>query len=139
MKSSDLKYTINIYKEIKNNTDFGPTDIKYELRCSCRARVNYLTGNKTMQDEEIFYTVDREFIVRSYVPICYTDVIEYDGDYWQVLSIDKIHDYNNIVIRTSRLMDKIKMAPVPTPTGAAPTGISPTGISQTGISQTGSN
>ena len=109
MRSSDLKYIINIYKADTKNTDFGPTDTKYELRCSCRARVNYLTGNKTAQDEEIFFTVDREFIVRSYVEVYYTDVIEYDGDYYQVTSIDKIHEYNDIVIHTSRLMDKIKI------------------------------
>lgn len=109
MKSSDLKHRINIYKQHVDTSDFGRTIITYEPRTSCRARVNYLSGNRTIENEEIFYSVDREFIVRHYVPIEYTDVIEYDGDFWQVLSVDRIHEYNDIVIRTTRLNDGVKM------------------------------
>lgn len=103
MRSSDLKKRIQIYKQIVSASDFGRTNTTYEYKCSCRARVNYLTGNKTMDNEEIFYSVDREFIVRHYVPIEYTDIIKYDGDDWAVVSIDRIHSYNDIVIRTTRI------------------------------------
>ena len=109
MKSSDLKHRINIYKQHEEMTEFGRTNISYKFRCSCRARVNYLSGARTFENEEIFYSVDREFIVRSYVDIHYTDIIEYDNDYWQVLSVDKIHEFNDIVIKTTRLNEKIKM------------------------------
>lgn len=109
MKSSDLKYRINIYKQHVDKTDFGRTNITFEPRCSCRARVNYLSGNRIMDNEEVFYSVDREFIIRSYVPIEYTDVIEYDGDFWQVLSIDKIHEFNDIVVKTTRLNDGVRI------------------------------
>ena len=103
MRSGDLKYRIQIYKQVVTTSEFGRTNISYEYKCSCRARVNYLSGSRIMDNEEIFYSVDREFIVRSYVPIEYTDIIKYDGDDWQVLSIDKIRNYNDIVIKTTRL------------------------------------
>lgn len=109
MKSSDLKHRIEIYKQHVEKTDFGRTNITFEPRCSCRARVNYLTGNRTMENEEVFYSVDREFIVRSYVHVEYTDVILYDNDFWQVLSIDPIHEYNDIVIKTTRLNDGVRI------------------------------
>ena len=109
MKSSDLKYKIKIYEQILQDTEFGRSITKYRYKCSTRARVNYLSGTKTTDNEAIFYTVDREFIVRSYVPIEYTDVIEYDNDKWQVLSIDRIHEFNDIVIRTTRLNDNFTL------------------------------
>ena len=103
MRAPDLKHRIVIYRLINNKTDYGYTNPTYELKCSCRARVNYLSGGRTTDNEEIFYTVEREFIVRSYIPIEYTDIIKYDGDEWQVISIDRIHSYNDIVIRTTRI------------------------------------
>lgn len=105
MKSSDLKHRIEIYQQNVSTSDFGRTIITYSPKTTCRARVNYLSGNRIMDNEEVFYSVDREFIVRSYVDIAYTDLIKYDFDYWQVLSVDKIHEYNDIVIKTTRLND----------------------------------
>ena len=109
MKSSDLKHRIEIYKQHIEKTEFGRTNITYEPRCSCRARVNYLTGNRTTINDEIFYSVDREFIVRSNVPITYSDVIKFENDFWQILSIDNIHEYNDIVIKTTRLNDSVRL------------------------------
>lgn len=103
MKASDLKYKIEIWKQKVTTTDFGRTNVTYAKRCNARARVNYLTGSRTIDNEEIFYSVDREFIVRSYVPVEYTDIIKFDGQDWQILSIDKIHEYNDIVIHTTRI------------------------------------
>lgn len=109
MKSSDLKHRIKIYSQHVDKSDFGRTIISYEFKNSCRARVNYLTGSRTTENEEIFYSVDREFIVRSYNDIQYTDVIEYDNDFWMILSVDKIHEYNDIVIKTTRMNDGVKI------------------------------
>lgn len=114
MKSSDLKYKINIYEQVVEDTnDFGRTDISYKLKCQTRARVNYLSGDRTMDNDEIFYSVNRTFIVRSYIDVKYTDVIEYDNDFWQITSIDKIHAFNDIVINTIRLNDGVRIKPDP--------------------------
>lgn len=111
MNSADLKDRIDIYEQIDNATEFGRTDISYKFKYSTRARVNYVSGNTTMDNDEIFYAVNRTFIVRHYVPIAYTDVIKYDNDFWQVTSIDNVHEYHNIVINTVRLNDGVRIKP----------------------------
>lgn len=103
MKAADLKYRITIEKQLTSTSDFGRTQVEYVYRCSCRARVNYSTGNRTIDNDEIFYSQDRTFYVRSYIPVELTDRILFDGEYWQILSIDKNHEYNNIEIRTTRI------------------------------------
>jgi len=104
MKAADLFYRINIYKMTKTATDFG--EVRYDwntLRTSCRARVNYSSGTRTVQNDEIYYAVDREFIVRSYVEVEDTDIIEWNGEKWRILSIDHNRQYNNIFIRTTKI------------------------------------
>lgn len=101
MKASDLNERIDIYKEIKTRTLSGADDIDYEFKYSCRARINYSSGNRIIDNDNIFYTVDRDFIVRSYVQVIDTDEIRWDNKRWQIRSIDKSKEYNNIVIKTT--------------------------------------
>lgn len=103
MNSADLKERINIYELTVTATEFGDTHDEYSFKYSCRARVNYSTGSRTVDNDAIFYSEDREFIVRSYVPIKNTDIIEWDNFLWQVLSIDKNKAYNDIIIRTTKI------------------------------------
>lgn len=101
MRSGDLKERIEIWQQDTVRTSTGATDIDYTFKCSCRARVNWSTGNRTINNEEIFYSVDREFIVRAYVPVIETDEIRWDSKRWQILSIDHNKKFNNIFIRTT--------------------------------------
>ena len=75
MKAADLKERIKIYRLYTTATVYGDTHDEYKFNYSCRARVNYASGNRTIQNDAIFYSVDREFIVRSYVPVKDTDII----------------------------------------------------------------
>ena len=100
MQSRDLINRIEIYKQVINRTPSGAVDINYVFKYSCRARINYSSGTRTIDNDEIFYSVDREFIVRSYVPIKETDEIRWNGQRWQILSIDRNRTYNDIVIKT---------------------------------------
>ena len=101
MNSADLKYRIEIYQAVRTSGDFGRTNTDYEYKCSTRARVNYISGNREMDNDEIVYPVERTFIVRSYVPVTETDEIRYDNKRWIIISIDRIREYNDIVIRTT--------------------------------------
>lgn len=103
MISSQLRDRINILEQTITKNEFGQTEIGYQFKYSTRARVNYSSGTRTMDNDEIFYSVDREFIVRSYVPIVDTDIIEWDNEKWRVLTIDKNRHYNNILIRTTKI------------------------------------
>jgi len=103
VKASDLDRRIEIFKTIITEGDFGRTNISYEKKGETRARVNFSSGNRIVENDEIFFTVEREFIVRSYVDISDTDIIRFEGNDWRVLSIDRVHDYNNIIIRTTKI------------------------------------
>ena len=101
MKASDLRDRIYIYRQETTRTQTGAFEVSYEYKCSCRARINYSSGNRTIDNEEIFYSTERTFIVRHYVPVVETDQIRWDDKKWQILSIDHDRKYNNIVIKTT--------------------------------------
>lgn len=103
MKASDLNERIEIWQAVTTRTQSGAAPVEYEYKCSTRARVNYSTGTRTISNDEIFYDVDREFIVRHYVPVVDTDEIRWKDTRWQILSIDRSREYHNIVIKTTKL------------------------------------
>lgn len=103
MIASKLKDPIKILEQVISTTDFGETRYSYQDKYDTRACINYVKGKRIVDDDEIFYSVNRDFIVRSYVPICDTDIIEWDNNRWQVLSIDRDHKYNNIVVHTTKI------------------------------------
>lgn len=103
MRSGDLKERIKIYSLLTKTTVYGDTHDEYSYNYTCRARVNYASGNRIVENEEIFYSVDREFIVRSYVPIKDTDIIVWNNEKWRILSKDHNKTYNDIIIRTTKI------------------------------------
>lgn len=103
MKASDLNERIDIYEQVTTRTLSGAVNIDWQIKYSCRARINYSSGNRIIDNDEIFYTVDRDFIVRSYVPVIDTDEIRWDNKRWQIRSIDKNREYNNQVIHTTKI------------------------------------
>lgn len=105
MDASDLNERIEIYRQVKTSTPSGASDIQYEFRCSTRARVNYASGNRTITNDTIFYDVDREFIVRHYIPVENTDEIRWNNQRWRILSIDKSREFHDIIIRTTLFIE----------------------------------
>lgn len=106
MKASDLDKIIDIYELNITTSPYGDTKRTWTKKYSTRARVNYSSGNRTIENDEIFFTVDREFIMRHYVPIEDTDIIVWNNDKWRVLTIDHNHEYNDIIVRTTKIMDE---------------------------------
>lgn len=105
MKASDLSERIEIYRLVTTRTESGATNNTYEYRCSTRARVNYASGNRTIVNDQVFYDVDREFILRHYVPIEPTDEIRWQEQRWKVLSIDKNREYHDIIVKTTLIQE----------------------------------
>lgn len=103
MNSADLKERIKIYSLCTTATVYGDTHDEYMYNYTCRARVNYASGNRTVENDAIFYAVDREFIVRSYVPVHDTDIIVWNDEQWRILSIDRSKALNDIIIRTTKI------------------------------------
>lgn len=101
MKASDLEYRIEIYRQVVARSASGAANISYEYRCSTRAHIRYASGSRTVENNEIFYDVDRQFVVRHYVPVEETDIIHWNNQRWRILSIDRNREWNDIIIQTT--------------------------------------
>lgn len=98
MNSALLKTQIDIYYLKTNKTKYGTISPEYTLKYSTRAHVIFNSENQVVSEGEIFYPVNRTFVVRSYVPVVETDRIKYEQKWWKILSINKNIYYNNIEV-----------------------------------------
>lgn len=101
MNAALLKHPIQIYALVTTKTDYGTIKTSYELKYNTKAHIQFGSENQVISEGEIFYPINRTFIVRSYVPVLETDRIKWDGKWWKVLSINKNIYYNNIEIVTT--------------------------------------
>lgn len=101
MNSCLLKDPIDIYELNTTKTEYGTIQSSYTLKYHTRSYVRFNSENMTVSEGEVFFPVSRTFIVRAYVPVTETDLIEYDGKRWKITSINKNKYYNNIEILTT--------------------------------------
>lgn len=106
MKAGQLRDRIYIYELKIERSPYGNTSRKWYFKCTTRAKKDFASGGRTTENEEIFYTVEREFIVRIYVPVVETDIIVWNDQKWRIISIDRSEKYNNTVIKTTKIMDE---------------------------------
>lgn len=100
MNAALLKEAIDIYELITRKTEYGTIQTEYQLKYHTRAYVRFNSENMTVSEGEIFFLVNRTFIVRSYVPVVETDQIEFEGKRYKILSINKNKYYNDTEIQT---------------------------------------
>lgn len=100
MNAALLKDPIDIYELNTTKTEYGTIQTNYVLKYHTRAYVRFNSENMTVSEGEIFFPVNRTFIVRSYVPVVETDQIEFEGKRYKILSINKNKYYNDTEIQT---------------------------------------
>lgn len=98
MKAGILKEKIEIWKPIVVTTEFGSSKIEYELSYTTRSSVIHNSGYKNDSNNEIFYSQDKTFIVRTYVPVVENMRIRYDGKFYAINSIIVNKYYNDKTI-----------------------------------------
>lgn len=101
MNSALLKDPIDLYALQTNKTEYGTIKTEYVLKYHTRAFVQFNSENQTISEGEIFYPINRTFITRAYVPVTETDLIEFEGKRYKILSINKNKYYNDIEIVTT--------------------------------------
>ena len=101
MNAAILKDPIDIYELVTTKTEYGTIQTSYNLKYHTRAYVRFNSENMTVSEGEVFYPINRTFIVRAYVPVVETDRIKWDNKWWRILSINKNKYYNNIEISTT--------------------------------------
>lgn len=101
MNSAILKEPIKIKALTTTKTQYGTIQTSYTLKYETKASVKFNSENMTVSEGEIFYPINRTFIVRAYVPITETDRIEYKGQDYKILSINKNIYFNDIEVITT--------------------------------------
>lgn len=101
MNSALLKHPIEIYQLVTNKTQYGTISTSYELKYNTKAHIIFNSENQVVSEGEIWFPINRTFIVRSYVPVVETDRIKYDNKYWKITSINKNDYYSDCEINTT--------------------------------------
>lgn len=101
MKAGLLKEKIYVYKPTVTKTEFGGTKVDYDLVCSTRAGILWNSGNRENENNEIFFSQSKTFIIRRYIPITEQCRIKHGEKFYRVLSIEPNKKYNNLTVETT--------------------------------------
>lgn len=101
-----LNEVITILTPTSNVNEFGEKVQTYSIRFTTRARVEHDSGTRSNENNEIFYSYQKSFTVRSYVPVNEFDLIQYNGKKYRITSIDdRIKTHNDKLIITELIND----------------------------------
>lgn len=101
-----LNEVITILTPTSNVNEFGEKVQTYSIRYTTRARVEHDSGTRSNENNEIFYSYQKSFTVRSYVPVNEFDLIQYNGKKYRITSIDdRIKTHNDKLIITELIND----------------------------------
>lgn len=103
MNAALLKDPIDIYELVTTKTEYGTIQTSYGLKYHTRAYVQFNSERQVVSEGEILYPINRTFVVRRYVPVIETDLVEWEGKRWKITSINKNKYYNDIEIQTTLL------------------------------------
>lgn len=95
MKAGTLKWKIEIWKPITITTDYGDSKTEYELHYTTHANMLYNSGTRTVENDEIVYPNNKTFIVRHYVPVEEPMRVKFEGQFYQIISINPNKYYND--------------------------------------------
>lgn len=88
-----LKEIIDIYSPYQHKNEYGEVEDSFEKSFRTKAQVVYNSGNRIIDNNEIFNEYKVQFIVRIYHKISELDRIKYDGKFYQIESIEKSRQY----------------------------------------------
>ena len=83
-----FKDIITIKRPRTTKNAYGEEVVEYDTIWNTRARVVHTGGNRTNENESIFYTSLKTLEVRDYVPVDYYDHISFMNKEWRVLDIE---------------------------------------------------
>ena len=88
MRAGALNENITILRSQKNRDEYGIDKESWEVLTKTKAAVKYLSGSKTVDVQEVFFSETVEFTVRYYHNILPTDRICYYGQQYRIISIN---------------------------------------------------
>lgn len=101
MNAALLKNPIEIHELVTEKTEYGTIRSFYRYKCRTRSHIIFNSENQVVSEGEVFYPINRTFIVRSYIPVKETDRIKWEDKFWKIMSINKNIYFNDIEIVTT--------------------------------------
>ena len=98
MQAGLLREKITFYKLVKVKTDTGSEDNTYVRDHECRARVTYTSGDRENENGDIFFSHHVNFEIRQGLDFDELYRIEWDGDMYRILCIEKNRQGQSIKI-----------------------------------------
>ena len=105
MIAGRLNEPIKIFHPTVNYNEFGEANEEYKEVYTTRAKVDHNSGTRTVENNEIVFDYTKTFNVRSYVPVCDDDRIEWQGKMYRILTTQQRREYNDIMI-TAELINE---------------------------------
>lgn len=100
MMAGQFNEIVKIYETVEEANDYGERIITQNLISTTRAKVEDTGGNRNTENNEIVYSHNKTFYLRSYAPVADTSIIEFDGKKYRVLNVEKRKDHNDIKVIT---------------------------------------
>ena len=82
-----LNERLKVLEEVNVTSDFGDTTTEYHYKTCIRARHLDKAGDRTVINDEITYTNQKQFEVRFYADIKNTDIIEWYNNQYRIVNI----------------------------------------------------
>ncbi len=98
MVAGRLNEVVKIYNLTTSINEYGERVETYTLTMTTRAKVEFNTGSRSNENDEIVFNYQKSFNLRSYVPVVDTSQIEWQSKRYRVLSVEKRREYNDIVV-----------------------------------------
>lgn len=106
MEAGKLNQRIEFYHLELQTDDYGHEIYNYEFAFATRANVIYNSGNRIIENSEIFYDNTLSFSVRSYCPVQDTDRIKYRNNFYRILSVNDEYNKHNKKIIIAELINE---------------------------------
>lgn len=103
MRCGLLRESIDIYRPITTQNEFGEMVQEYQILYCTRARAVSNGGSRTLANTEISYPYRKVFEVHQYVDVRETDLIHWMGKKYRILSIELDRTQMKKVITTEEI------------------------------------
>ena len=107
MRSGFYSSPIKIERKEVITSDYGTDRIAWKTIYNTKAKVDYVNGDRTEENREVFFTQYLKFTVRQYIKVENEDRIIYDSNKYRILSIERRGNttQNDVIITTELIND----------------------------------
>ena len=100
MNGGRLTEVITIERPSIAQNDFGANNLQWQKHIQTRADVQYESGTRATENDEVIFSYNKIFTIRYYHDIDEQDRIIWNNKKWRILSIEPDKAKQLITIRT---------------------------------------